>query len=136
MLKWFAFPEIRLFFKMLAIGLGGFGGSIARYFVSLWINYKHRTHFPWGTLIVNLTGAFLLGFILALLEERMLHRSWYYPLCIGFVGAYTTFSTFVFETLHLASKGNLFYAMNNALLSVLLGVLMVWLGLATAKLLL
>lgn len=136
MLKWIAFPEIRLFFKMLAIGLGGFGGSLFRYFISLLVNYRYRTHFPWGTLVVNLTGSFLLGFTIVLFEKRTLHHGWYYPLCIGFLGAYSTFSTLAFETYHLVSKGNLFYATSNAFFSLLFGILMIGLGMATARLLL
>ena len=87
------------------------------------------TRFPYGTFVINCTGSFLIGFILTLLVERT-HWSpnWRYLIPIGFIGAYTTFSTFEYETFRSIQDGELVMAGFNVFLSVFVGFLSVWLG--------
>lgn len=115
--------------KYLMVGLGGFAGSILRFWVGGVIYQKMGTKFPYGTFVINISGSFLIGFILALLTERThLNPNWRYLIPIGFIGGYTTFSTFEWETLGAVRDGNLLIAGLNVVLSVALGFIAVWLG--------
>lgn len=85
--------------KIFLIALVGALGTLARYFLQGWIQRGLGGSFPWGTLIVNLSGCFLFGLIWAAAEERFLiSPEWRTVLLVGFLGALTTFSSFVFET--------------------------------------
>lgn len=111
---------------LLIIGAGGFFGAIARYLVGLFIQSHVRGPFPWGTFVINVTGSFVLGFIGTLLANRyLISPNWRYFVTIGFIGAYTTFSTFEYETANLGSS---WQAMLNLLGSVVVGYIAVWLG--------
>ena len=123
-------------FRLLIIGFGGFLGAISRYYVAGWAqNLSQSVHFPYGTLAVNILGSFLLGFLMRYSiiqpifspETRLL-------IFIGFLGAFTTFSTFSLETMHLFEDGALVAALANVGANVGLGLAAVWLGqvLATA----
>jgi len=92
------------------------------------------TKFPYGTFLINCSGSFIIGFILTLLAERV-HWSpnWRYLIPIGFVGAYTTFSTFEYETLRAIQDGQLTVAALNVMLSVLVGFTSVWLGVVAGR---
>lgn len=92
------------FLQMVYVGLGGFLGANARYFLGVWVQ-QHVNGFPLGTLVINLTGSFVLGFLTAVIQRLVLGREWTLLLPIGFVGAYTTFSTFENDTLGLVSDG-------------------------------
>ena len=119
--------------EYLVVGIGGFLGANARYVVGGWIARQWGSQFPWGTFAINITGSFLLGVLMASLNTRPL-ASPHYRLffAIGFLGAYTTFSTFTYETLRLAHDQNLTLAILNIFGSVILGLLGVlagvWLG--------
>jgi CrcB protein len=92
---------------------------------------QHRwpTGFPLGTFTVNVTRCYVLVFVFTLLTERLLpHPDLRTAITIGFVGAYTTFSTFAFETLRLGEDGAIALAMTNLFASVLAGIAAVWLG--------
>ncbi|MQB01029.1 MAG: fluoride efflux transporter CrcB [Actinobacteria bacterium] len=111
------------------IGLAGFLGAVSRYHFEGWVSNRLPTAFPWGTFAVNVTGCFLLGFVFTLLTERFLpHPDLRTAITIGFVGAYTTFSTFAFETIRLGEDGAVALALSNVLASVLAGIAAVWLG--------
>lgn len=107
----------------LLIGLGGVLGANARYLVSVWAADRWGTAFPFGTLIINVSGSFAMGFFLELvaasfnndLNARLLIGT-------GFLGAYTTFSTFAFETIALARERDHRPALINALGSAGLGI--------------
>ncbi|MGB2590085.1 MAG: fluoride efflux transporter CrcB [Candidatus Acidiferrum sp.] len=121
--------------KYLMVGIGGFLGSIARFWLGGYIDTKMGSRFPYGTLVINLTGSFLIGFIVTLLAERA-HWSpnLRYLIPIGFIGAYTTFSTFEYETLRVVQDGELMLAFLNVAISVIVGFLAVWLGVVAGRL--
>ncbi|MDQ7054688.1 MAG: fluoride efflux transporter CrcB [candidate division KSB1 bacterium] len=120
---------------IVVVGLGGFLGAIARYAVSGWVCRVWGSLFPYGTLVVNLIGCFGLGFVLTLTEERFLmHPEWRSFLAIGVFVAFTTFSTFSYETLVLLREGSFLAALTNMGTSVLAGLLAVYLGMIFAKL--
>lgn len=120
---------------LILIGLGGFAGAIARYVVDGAVADRTASGFPFGTLVVNLTGSFLLGFLFALTAERaILPAEIRGPLLIGFIGAYTTFSTYMLESWRLIEDGAVGLAVVNLAGSVALGLVAVVLGLLIGKL--
>lgn len=87
---------------VLWIGLGGFIGANARYFLGRAIIERYGSAFPWGTLTVNVAGSFLIGIILEVIAQRAISDPAYRLfLVVGFLGGFTTFSTFAFETVTL-----------------------------------
>ena len=108
--------------NILIIGVGGFLGAIARYSLSLWIGQKWGRSFPLGTFAVNVSGSFFIGLLMTLFTERfMVNPQWRLFLAVGFLGAYTTFSTFEFETGNLLKDGEWLIASMNVILSVVAG---------------
>jgi fluoride exporter len=121
---------------LLLVGIGGFLGAISRRALDLWVSDRNPTAFPLGTLVINVSGAFLLGLLFAWATERdVLPREIRGPVMIGFVGAYTTFSTWMLESWRLVEDGAWPLAMLNLGGSVLLGVVAVVAGLAVGRLL-
>ena len=121
---------------LILIGLGGFAGAIARYLVDTEIGTRVGHAFPFGTLVVNVSGSFLLGLLVALTAERgILPADIRGPILIGFLGAYTTYSTFALETVRLGEDGALGLAALNVVASVVVGVLAVRLGLTLGRVL-
>src|SRR5437879_6643561 len=115
--------------KIVYIGLAGFAGAVSRYAVEGWVSNRVRGAFPWGTFVVNASGCFLLGFVFSVLTERFLpHPALRSAVTIGFIGAYTTFSTFAFETLRLAEDGAMLLAFGNLVASVGVGLIAVYAG--------
>ena len=118
----------------LWVGLGGFLGANARYWLGGWIAERFGTQFPWGTFVINVTGSFILGLFATLITQRIIAAPhWRLLVAIGFVGAYTTFSTFEYETLTLAESGSMLRAIANVVFSVLAGFFAVWLGVKLAR---
>ena len=118
------------------VGLGGFLGANARYLLARWLTQYYGTAFPYATLIINVTGSFVIGFFLVFATERFaLHDYWRLWFVVGFLGAYTTFSTFSFENLALLQNG--FWALSLLYMSssVVLGLLAAGAGVALARLL-
>ena len=92
---------------LLLIGLGGFAGAITRYLVDGVVSDRTGGGFPWGTLVINVSGSFLLGLLFAMTAERaILPAEIRGPVMIGFLGAYTTFSTFMLESWRLVETGS------------------------------
>lgn len=114
---------------LFLIGSGGFLGSIARYLVQNWINQSTQSTFPWGTFFVNVLGSLLIGMIYAL-SEKMGVFSHHVRLffAIGFCGGFTTFSSFANEHLTLINNHQIFQSLIYSGLSIIVGIVMVWLG--------
>lgn len=115
--------------RLVSIAVAGAAGAVSRYLVEGWVTGFTKGDFPYGTLAVNLSGSFLVGFLFTLLTDRVLpHPDLRTALTVGFVGAYTTFSTLTFETLRLGQDGAVALAMLNLVGSAAAGMIAVWLG--------
>jgi CrcB protein len=113
----------------IGVALAGALGALARYGVDGLVGRDQEGGFPWGTFTVNVSGSFLLGLLLAALAPGWLRSS----ATIGFLGAYTTFSTFTFQSYRLLDQGALGLALVNLLGSCAVGLLAVWLGIAAGR---
>ena len=119
---------------LVLIGLGGFAGAIARYLVDGIVSDRTGGGFPWGTLVINVSGSFVLGLLFAMTAERaILPADIRGPVMIGFIGAYTTFSTFMLESWVLIENGSYMAAVANLGGSVLLGLVAVVAGLTVGR---
>ena len=117
--------------EYLVIGIGGFLGANARYLIAGWAAQRFGAIFPYGTFMINISGSFALGFFMAFLRDRaFIHPNYRLFFATGFLGAYTTFSTFTYESLRLLQDGSLLLGFTNVLGSMLAGLLGGFLGLA------
>jgi len=115
--------------KYLLIAVGGALGSIARYWVGSTIAGRMGIRFPYGTLVVNITACVIIGFSLTYMGRRAdLNPAWRFLIPIGFIGAYSTFSTYEWETLSTMRSGAFFLAALYAAGSLVLGLISVWGG--------
>jgi CrcB protein len=122
--------------KYLLIALGGALGSTARYWVGSSISGRMGTRFPFGTLIINITACVIIGFTLTYFGKRAdLSSAWRFLIAIGFIGAYSTFSTYEWETLSTMRSGAFLLAALYAVGSLILGLAATWCGTALADLL-
>jgi len=120
--------------RALWIGVAGFFGAISRYEVEGFVSRNVRGAFPWGTWVVNISGCFLLGMLATVFTERMLpHPALRSAVTIGFIGAYTTFSTFAYETVRLGQDHAAGLAVLNVVASVVVGVLAAWAGIGVGR---
>jgi len=116
------------------IAAGGAAGAVSRYLVDTWVSERAASAFPWGTLVVNLSGSFVLGLLFALAIERdVLRADIRLPVMVGFVGAYTTFSTLMLETWRLVEGGAIPLALINLFGSAALGMVALVAGLAIGR---
>ncbi|MET0026187.1 MAG: fluoride efflux transporter CrcB [Candidatus Thiodiazotropha sp.] len=120
--------------QLLAIASGGALGALMRYWVSGGVYALLGRGFPYGTLAVNLLGSLVMGFLYALMLERVVASpEWRGALLVGFLGAFTTFSTFSIETLNLLEQAELFKAGLNIIASVTACLLACWIGLVLGR---
>jgi len=120
--------------KYFAVGIGGFVGSIARFWLATYVGQRMGTRFPYGTFLINVSGCFLIGLVMTILTERThLNPTYLYLIPIGFIGGYTTFSTFEYETLRAIQDGQFTIGLLNIVLSVVVGFVMVWTGALVGK---
>ena len=120
--------------SILYVALGGAAGAVARYAVDAWVSEWTGGEFPWGTFAVNVSGSFLLGLLFALAVERdILPAGTRAPVMIGFIGAYTTFSTLMLESWRLWEDGAMPLALANLAGSSVLGIVAVLVGLTAGR---
>lgn len=116
------------------IALGGALGAIARYQVASMFQARIPVSFPWGTFIVNVTGCLVMGVAITVLTDRLVHPNWHFLIPVGFIGAYTTFSTFEFETFRAVTDGAWLVGGLNVVGSVVAGYLALWFGVVLGRL--
>ena len=115
--------------QLLMIAAGGAAGSLMRFLLSNGVHRVAGRDFPYGTLSVNVLGSLLMGVLyIVLIERASVGAEWRALLLVGFLGAFTTFSTFSIETLNLLENGELIKAGTNVVLSVFLCILAAWSG--------
>jgi fluoride exporter len=120
--------------RYLLVVIGGGTGALARYVAASAIMTRFGGKFPLGTLVINLTGSFLIGFLMTVLTERwQVDPRWRLLLVVGFLGGYTTFSSFEYETYTAVRDGEMWVGMINVVGSVMLGYAAVWLGSALGR---
>jgi CrcB protein len=120
--------------RFLMVAIGGALGACSRFAVTLLIGTVWRRDFPLATFLINISGSFVLGFFATLAAERVaIDPLWRLLVATGFVGAYTTFSTFEYETQRLTEVGALGWGALNVLSSVAAGYVAVQLGVALAR---
>ncbi|WP_217586028.1 fluoride efflux transporter CrcB [Lentibacillus saliphilus] len=115
---------------MIVVGIGGALGAAVRYQVAGWMNarMKHRTFVPIGTWLVNMLGSFILGVLFQLHMDALMSDTLWLLLGVGFCGAFTTFSTFGYETITLLQAKKIRAAMTYVVLSVIVCCLAAWIG--------
>jgi CrcB protein len=112
----------------LLIAAGGGLGSLARYLAGAAIMSRFGSRFPLGTMVINVTGSFLIGLLMTLFTERQPHPYWRPLLVVGFLGGYTTFSSFEWESYSAVRDGGFWIGLGNIVGSVGFGYAAVWLG--------
>jgi len=117
----------------MAVAAGGAMGALMRFWVSSGLYALLGREFPYGTLVVNTLGCALMGFLYVIVLERFANAQWQAILMIGFLGAFTTFSTFSLETLHLINAGEQTKALLNIVLSIVFCLCATWMGMLLGK---
>jgi len=121
--------------NILLVAAGGGFGAVSRYLISLWAAEKIGTAFPYGTLIANIVGCFIIGVFMTLVTERVIvNPYWRLLITVGFVGGLTTFSSFSYETFKLFGDTGFNMAMYNILANMVFGFFATWAGITLARL--
>jgi CrcB protein len=119
--------------QLIAIGVGGAIGAVLRFVISGLAYNLLGQNFPWGTLVVNLVGCFVIGFLSRLFEDMVISPNLRVLILVGGLGAFTTFSTYALENVNLLRDGQMGTALINITVSTVLGVIFVFLGIALAN---
>ena len=120
---------------ILLVGSGGFIGSVMRYLVQYYMEKSLTTLFPWGTLIANVTGSFIIGIIFALAEEgNLMNAEWRIFLAVGVCGGFTTFSSFAYNNFTMIRENAFTALLLNVGGNLFLGILAVYLGIVLVRL--
>jgi len=120
--------------SFLYVAVGGILGALARYSLGLWIGSRWNHGFPLGTFVINISGSFILGMLnVFVLERTILSPEWRLGLGVGFLGAFTTFSTFTYETIALVDEGSYFLAFGYAGASFIAGLFAAFCGIFLAR---
>lgn len=120
--------------KYFYIAIGGALGALARYGVGVFVTGRMGTKFPYGTFVINITACVIVGFSLTFLSRRTgINSAWRYLVPVGFVGAYSTFSAYEWETLSTLRTGAISLASLYAFSSLILGLVAVWCGILLAE---
>ena len=120
-------------YKILYLVTGGAIGTVARYLISGVAQKYMGSGFPWGTLVVNVTGAFIIGLIWGLFETVEIRSGFRIFVFIGILGGFTTFSSFALETMNLYKQGEIKMAIFNILVNNTLSILLVFVGFIVAR---
>jgi CrcB protein len=119
---------------ILFVAIGGGVGSVTRYLTSVWAAGRFGVDFPYGTLLVNVVGCYLIGLFMVLATERfMLPAHWRLLVASGFLGGLTTFSSFSYESLKLVQDGALVSAFQNIAANLVTGLAATWLGIISGR---
>lgn len=121
--------------NLVLIAMGGALGAVSRFLVGNFVSKLTHSSLPWGTFSINILGCLFMGFLMTVIMEReLLPAAWRLFLCIGFLGGFTTFSSFGYEALTLLAEGALLQAFAYAAGSVLLGLAAAYIGVVLARL--
>ncbi|MDF2572323.1 MAG: CrcB-like protein [Sporomusa sp.] len=120
--------------NILIVALGGGIGASSRYLVSSWAAERFGPNFPYGTLIVNVAGCFIIGLFMALVTDKLVVKpEWRLFVTTGFLGGLTTFSSFSYETMKLLQEADISLALYNVLANCMIGFLATWMGINLAR---
>ena len=121
-------------YRIVLIGIAGLLGTLARFWLSEWVDARWRSHLPIGTLTVNLAGCLAIGFLLhALGEKYVIDPTIRSAIFIGVLGGFTTFSSFGAQTFNLVREGEIVLAGVNVIISNVAGLMLVWAGYAISR---
>lgn len=119
--------------ETIYIALGGGVGALSRFWIALAVKRSIISSFPFATLMANMLGCFLLGFLMQIATPQFLSKSLKIALATGFLGSLTTFSTFGYESFSLLENGKWLYAGLNIFFNLIVGMVMVWVGVKTGR---
>jgi CrcB protein len=118
----------------VAVALCGAAGCLSRYYLSGWVYGLLGRDFPYGTFVVNILGAFIIGFLMEFgIRSTIVPPTLRVGLTVGFLGGLTTFSTFSYEPFRLIEEGEIMVAFTNVALSVLVCLMFTWMGIFAAR---
>lgn len=118
---------------LLMVGMGSFIGGVGRYLISLLIQNKFLSTFPYGTLAVNIIGCFLIGVVYALSDKGSINMEWRLFFATGVLGGFTTFSSFSNETISMMRDGQYLHSFAYVAFSVIIGLAATFIGISLTK---
>ncbi|MBV8631303.1 MAG: fluoride efflux transporter CrcB [Silvibacterium sp.] len=120
--------------KFFYVALGGALGSLARFWIGSAVGGRMGTRFPYGTFVINISACIIIGFVLTVMSSRTeLNPAWRFLIAVGFVGSYSTFSTFEWEIFSTMKAGAFLTGASYMILSLMLGLAGVWGGVLIAR---